>query len=349
MSVVARPRIDSAEQIADQRAAAATIVKRLPELSQPPREFTPINLVKLCYTLVHAAEAVGIRDLADGEYVPGDTTLEEGIERQLNYLLDEVGCTRSGFRLLEIGCGYGHLLQLAKARGAQAVGVNVSQEQADFCNAHGVKVFCCTYRDLLNAHVWHGQFDGVIANGSLEHWVQPEDVIAGRMNSIYHESFGIAHRALDPETPEARYVTTAIHVKREAHPEDLLMPWWRHRRGSDRRHYSLLHHWMGGWYPVDGQLAECAVPYFSLQCEVDGSAGYKTANDYRMARMMRGWYTNPKMVWRILRALARYPRVTGTMLQCYFVEKSWDWQFWGDDPCMKLLRHTWRRDAPPAV
>src|SRR5215471_5262067 len=85
-------------------------------LRQPNLRVAPTKLVKLCYTLVHAAEAVGIRDLADGEYDPYDKTLEEGIERQLNYLLDQVGCTRPGFRLLEIGCGYGHLLRLAQKR-----------------------------------------------------------------------------------------------------------------------------------------------------------------------------------------------------------------------------------------
>ena len=220
------------------------------------------ELVKLCYTLVHAAEAVGIRDLADGEYLPTDKTLEEGIERQLNYLLDQVGCNRPGFRLLEIGCGYGHLLRLAKERGAHAVGVNLSPEQVKYCNDNGLQVYCCNYRDLLEATEWHGQFDGVIANGSLEHWVQPEDVQAGRMNPIYHESFAIAHRVLDPSASEARYVTTAIHVKREVKPEYLLTPWYRQPRGSDRRHFSLLHHWMGGYYPVDGQLEECAQAVF---------------------------------------------------------------------------------------
>ncbi len=313
------------------------------DLPQPPQRFAPVDLVQLCYTLVHAAEAVGIRDLADGEYRPGDTTLEQGIERQLNYLLDEVGCTRPGFRLLEIGCGYGHLLQLAKQRGARAVGVNVSREQVDYCNAHGLQTYCCTYRDLLDATEWHGKFDGVIANGSLEHWVQPEDVQAGRMNDIYRESFAIAAKALDPATPAARYVTTAIHVKREVKPEYLLTPWRELPRGSDQRHFSLLHNWMGGYYPVDGQLEECARPYFTLEKEVDGTLGYKIANDFRMRRMMRGWYTSPKMVGRIARAFAHHPRVTRTMMQCYFFEKSWDWQFWGDDPPMKLLRHTWRR------
>jgi cyclopropane fatty-acyl-phospholipid synthase-like methyltransferase len=342
MSVVeSRPRATSA------RVAVGTPGRM--SLPQPELRFTPHDLVKLCYTLVHAAEAVGIRDLADGEYLPVDQSLEEGIERQLNYLLDQVGCTRPGFRLLEIGSGYGHLLKLAKQRGAVAVGVNVSREQVDYCNANGLQAYCCTYRDLLDASAWHGQFDGVIANGSLEHWVQPEDVQAGRMNPIYHESFAIAHKALDPAAVDARYVTTAIHVKREVKPEYLLTPWRQHPRGSDRRHFSLLHNWMGGYYPVDGQLAECARPYFALEAETDGTLGYKIANDYRMVRMMRGWYSNPKMVCRIVRAFLRRPRVTRTMMQCYFFEKSWDWQFWGDDPPMKLLRHTWRRNSLAAI
>ncbi|HVX14315.1 MAG TPA: class I SAM-dependent methyltransferase [Pirellulales bacterium] len=337
MSVVEHDlRIENRRRAAPSRGRMA--------LSQPPSRVTPAKLVKLCYTLVHAAEAVGIRDLADGEFRPTDTTLEEGIERQLNELLDQVGCNRPGFRLLEIGCGYGNLLKLARQRGARAVGVNVSPEQVKHCTDNGLQVYCCSYRDLLEADGWHGQFDGVIANGSLEHWVQPEDVLAGEMDAIYRESFAIAHRVLDPTADDARYVTTAIHVKRDVEPADLLFPWFLHPPGSDQRHYSLLHHWMGGYYPVAGQLEECASHRFSLVKETDGTLGYKIANDYRMARMLRGLYTNPTLLWRIARCLLRHPFVTSTMIECYFLERSWDWQFQGDDPPMKLLRHTWRRN-----
>lgn len=337
MSIVEQPT-----QVAPQ---PVKLSRREPvELPQPARQHIPIPLVKLCYTMVHAADAVGIHDLADGEYLPSDTTLEQGIERQLNYLLDQVGCTRPGFRLLEIGCGYGHLLQLAQARGARAVGVNISPEQAAYCNERGWKVHCCSYRDLLNAEEWHGQFDGVIANGSLEHWVQPEDVQSGRMNDIYRESFAIADKLLDPQTPLARYVTTAIHVKREVQPEYLLAPWISQPLGSDRRHFSLLHHWMGGYYPVAGQLADCARPFFKLEQEVDGTMGYKIANDYRLARMCRGLYSNPKLLWRLFRSLLRHPVIAATMIESFYIEQSWDWQFRGDDPPMKLLRQTWQRN-----
>src|SRR3954463_11105862 len=107
MSVVESSQRDVAQ------SGTAQVRNRL-VLPQPNCRVPATQLVKLCYALVHAAEAVGIRDLADGEFLPTDKSLEEGIERQLNYLLDQVGCSRPGFRLLEIGCGYGHLLRLAK-------------------------------------------------------------------------------------------------------------------------------------------------------------------------------------------------------------------------------------------
>jgi cyclopropane-fatty-acyl-phospholipid synthase len=313
------------------------------DLAQPKPRIEPSRSVKLCYMLMHVAETAGIRDLADGQFEPADKSLEDGIDRQINYLLDQVGCTRPRFRLLEIGCGYGRLLRLARERGARAVGVNVSAEQVRYCHDRGLQVYCCTYRDLLESAEWHGQFDGVIANGSLEHWVQPEDVIAGQMNEIYRESFGIAHRMIDPDAADARYVTTALHVKHPLNPDDLLTPWYRLPRGSQRRQFSLLHQWFSGYYPVFGQLEECARPYFSLETEVDGTEGYRIASEHRMARMRRGLYTNPRLVWGILRALARHPWATFTLLECYFIEQAWDWQFRGDEPPTTLLRQTWKR------
>jgi SAM-dependent methyltransferase len=314
-------------------------------LPLPSPRIEPSKSVKLCYTLMHAAETAGIRDLADGEYEPSDRCLEDGIDRQVNYLLDQVGCTRPGFRLLEIGCGYGRLLRRAKERGALAVGVNISAEQVKYCNDQGLQVYCCTYRDLLESSEWYGQFDGVIANGSLEHWVQPEDVQAGKMNEIYNESFAIAHKVIDPDVQDTRYVTTALHVKNVLNPEDLLTPWYRLPLGSDRRHFSLLHRWFSGYYPVFGQLEECAKPYFSLETEVDGTLGYKIASEYRMARMRRGLYTNPKLVWGIVKALVRHPYTTATLLECYFIEQAWDWQFRGKKPPTTLLRQTWMRNS----
>lgn len=314
------------------------------DLPQPTPRLPPNRRVLTCYALMHIAEDAGIRDLADGIYEPGDQSLEDGIVRQVDYLLDEVGCTRPGFRLLEIGCGYGRLLRQARQRGAVAVGVNISPEQVRDCCEQGLEVHRCNYRDLLEAPEWRGRFDGVVANGSLEHWVQPEDVKAGRMNAIYNESFEIAHRMIDPAAHEARFVTTAIHVPEPLDPDVLLTEWRRLPRGSAERMFSLLHHWFGGYYPTYTQLAECARPYFSLEKQTDGTTGYGAASQYRMSRMRRALATKPKVLWNIAKALARQPRTTAQLLYAYFIAEAWDWQFRGETPPTRLLRQTWRRN-----
>jgi len=173
-------------------------------------------------------------------------------------------------------------------------------------------------------------FQGRAANHPSRH--QGKEVHADG-SELHHHRY--IHHQLSQDSQD--------YVKRPVKPEDLLTPWHRHPRGSDRRHFSLLHHWTGGYYPVEGQLEECAKPFFALERELDGTAGYKMANDYRMARLLRGLYTSPKLVWRIARSLVCHPLVTSTMIECFFIEKSWDGQFRGEDSPMKALRHTWRR------
>ena len=52
------------------------------------------------------------------------------------------------------------------------------------------------YREIDGT--WNGRFDAVICNGSIEHFVQAEDVRAGRSDEIYRELFEICHRVIDP-------------------------------------------------------------------------------------------------------------------------------------------------------
>ena len=47
---------------------------------------------------------------------------------------------------------------------------------------------------------WDGRFDAVVANGSVEHFVQPADAAAGRDAEIYRHLFATVHRLLDPGT-----------------------------------------------------------------------------------------------------------------------------------------------------
>ena len=77
------------------------------------------------------APACGLTDFTDGKYVDDRNDRAAYLaaqERQAEYLLDQVHCG-PGTRLLDIGCGYGRILEHAARRGARAVGITISPPQ----------------------------------------------------------------------------------------------------------------------------------------------------------------------------------------------------------------------------
>lgn len=70
---------------------------------------------------------------SSARFAPGDT-LEQAQRRKVHSLLDRLQLT-AGDRLLEIGCGWGTLAIEAGARGAQVVGLTLSEEQKIWADA----------------------------------------------------------------------------------------------------------------------------------------------------------------------------------------------------------------------
>ncbi|MBU1697139.1 MAG: class I SAM-dependent methyltransferase, partial [Proteobacteria bacterium] len=156
-----------------------------------------------CYSLLDLTVTAGIEDYTDGIY-EGDVNrpYKDAQRIQGNYLLDEVRC-RKGSRILDIGCGNGTLLELIRERNAVGSGITISQPQVNRCKRKGFEVYLMNYRDIPKK--WNDQFEGIIANGSIEHFVQPQDVIAGRQDEIYRELFEICCRILNPSSEDGRF------------------------------------------------------------------------------------------------------------------------------------------------
>ena len=93
--------------------------------------------------------------------------LDEAQEAKLDLICRKVGL-EPGMRILDIGSGWGGLLQFAAERyGVTGVGVTVSREQAALANARTAHLPVETR--LLDYQALQGQFDRVISVGMFEH------------------------------------------------------------------------------------------------------------------------------------------------------------------------------------
>lgn len=294
---------------------------------------------------------LGMMDYTEGIF-NGDvnTPLEVAQQNQIRYLLDEAGCG-PGTRLLDVGCGNGNLLAEATARGARAIGVTISPDQFRLCRSRGLDVRLLDYREI--GPDWTHAFDAVIANGSFEHFVTPEDAAREKEGTIYRRTFEILHRMIDPASTCRRLVTTAIHFAHRPVPADLMCSPNTFPRGSDSFHWAYLERSFGGFYPSLGQLEACAIPRFELEKNVDGTDDYRLTSEAWLSRVQDAFRSPRRLVGLSLRSLPvvlKHPRQSTTMLACMLRWQSWNWQFRGDDPPARLLRQTWRAlsEARPA-
>ena len=298
--------------------------------------------VTTCYSVVDRfLPRCGVLDLTEGMYFGEPTTsFDQAQANQHDYLLDQIDCN-AGSRLLDVGCGYGTLLARAIERGAHPVGITLSLEQARYCRQAGLDVRLLDYKDF--GPEWDRAFDGIVANGSLEHFVQPRAALVGQDDHIYRDFFARMHRALDSDSA-GTLVTTAIHFDRRPNPADLLRHPLAFRRGSPPFHYAVLARSLGGWYPVRGQLKRCAAGYFTLVDEVDGTEDYlRTSEEWlRRVRHTLRSRTGLKIALGSLPVMLLHPVQFTTMLICMLVTESWNWQFRLPHPPTRLLRQTWQ-------
>jgi cyclopropane fatty-acyl-phospholipid synthase-like methyltransferase len=320
----------------------------------PTAERSTAPTVRTCYDLLTVAPACGVTDLTDGKYIDGRNDRASYLaaqERQAEYLLDQVHCGPAT-RLLDIGCGYGRILEHARRRGAKVIGITISPPQVAADQARGLDVRELNYRNIFSetnpslapldqggGAEWEHAFDAIVANGSLEHFVQVADAAAGRTDELYEEMFAICRRLL---VDGGRFVTTAIHFRDvgQFHPAAIARGPNAHPRGSNEFHFAMLTKRFGGWYPELGQLERCAQPHFQLIAEEDGTHDYHLTSEYWLRRFQRALAFNPRVWWAVARQLWLRPQPAWEMLRLQLWDQSWAWQFRPPAP-MRLLRQTW--------
>src|SRR5215207_3543098 len=146
--------------------------------------------LEFTYSLIDRIFRLSLGESADfsGAKYDGDfsLTLEEAQRRKHEYVAEQIGID-AGRRVLDLGCGWGPLLQFVRERGAAGVGVTLSSAQLEACRRHGLDVHLQDAR-RVTAETF-GPFDAVASLGAFEHFCSPEDYRAGRQEEIYRGLF----------------------------------------------------------------------------------------------------------------------------------------------------------------
>src|SRR5512142_2294732 len=99
--------------------------------------------LEFTYSLIDRMFRLSLGELADfsGAKYDGDfsLSLEQAQERKHCYVAEQIGIG-PGRRVLDLGCGWGPLLDFIRRQGGAGVGVTLSSAQLAACRRHGLDV-----------------------------------------------------------------------------------------------------------------------------------------------------------------------------------------------------------------
>ncbi len=199
-------------------------------------------------------------------------TLEQAQRRKHEYVAEQVRI-EPGSRVLDVGCGWGALLDFIRRRGGVGVGVTLSSAQLAACQRHGLDVHLLDGRRLERERF--GTFDAVVSLGAFEHFCSPEDYRAGRQDEVY-ESFFVRMADLLPAGGRM-YLQTMVYGRNMIPVQDAIaaldsLP----PAHTDAWYLALLsRQFPGSWLPFgQEQVVRCAEPHFGLVSSESGRVDY---------------------------------------------------------------------------
>jgi cyclopropane-fatty-acyl-phospholipid synthase len=229
------------------------------------------------YSLTDRIFRLSMGELADfsGAKYDGDfsLSLEEAQRRKHEYVAEQLGLA-SDKRVLDLGCGWGALLNFIRNRGGVGVGVTLSSAQAAACRRHGLDVHLLDARQMSRERF--GPFDAVASLGAFEHFCSPEDFRAGRQEEVYR---GLFARIASVLPNKGRFYLQTMAFGCNMIPvEEIDIDALRGlpARDSDAWYLALLgRQFPGSWLPFGReQIVRCAEPVFRLVSSGNGRLDY---------------------------------------------------------------------------
>jgi cyclopropane-fatty-acyl-phospholipid synthase len=237
--------------------------------------------LEFTYSLIDRIFRLSLGELADfsGAKYDGDfsLTLEEAQRRKHDYVAEQVGIG-PGRRVLDLGCGWGPLLEQVRRRGGVGVGVTLSSAQAAACRRHGLDVHLHDARRVTRERF--GAFDAVVSLGAFEHFCSPEEHRAGRQDELYRDLFARVSSMLPGG---GRFYLQTMVFGRNMLPAGeigLDAP-----RDSDAWYLALMGRQFPGSWLASGpeQIVRSAEPHMRLVSSVNGRLDYiETIRQWRL-------------------------------------------------------------------
>jgi cyclopropane-fatty-acyl-phospholipid synthase len=259
--------------------------------------------IDFSYTVTDRVIRLSLGELADfsGAKYDGDftRTLEQAQHRKHEYVAEQIDIG-PGRRVLDLGCGWGGLLNYVRSVGATGLGVTLSSAQVAACRRHGLDVHLYDAREVTRESF--GQFDAVASLGAFEHFCSPDDYRAGRQQDVYR---GLFERVAGLLPAKGRFYLQTMVFGRNMIPIEEVD---RHApRDSDAWYLAMMQAAFPGSFLPFGQeqVVSCAAPHFRLVSSVSGRLDYiETIRQWD--RRTGAW--NPRMALLKLRLLPKWLR-----------------------------------------
>lgn len=254
------------------------------------------------YTTIDKIFRLSIGETGDysGAKYDGDfsMTLEEAQRAKHKFIADSLGIGK-GSSVLDMACGWAPFIRyITEERGAEAIGLTLSEGQAKACQNNGfdVRVKDCRYVKPED----FGTFDAVTCIGGMEHFCSIEEWQAGNQEKVYRDFFMTLTHLLP--TGGRFYMQTMTFSKNMIDYADIDI---NAKKGTAPHLMALMvKEFPGSWLPYGPEMViRNAEPEFKLISKSSGRLDYiETIGQWR--KKFRKFH--PEKYWLYFKLLTRY-------------------------------------------